>query len=75
MVIVRHDRERRAWQAGVVKVYLVDGTYELFRQYFGRPSSASPAIRRARHAGAASSSFMTSVLAHHGGWIRRVRAL
>ena len=25
-----------------MKVYLVDGTYELFRQYFGRPSSAAP---------------------------------
>jgi 5'-3' exonuclease len=25
-----------------VQVYLIDGTYELFRQYFGRPSSSSP---------------------------------
>jgi 5'-3' exonuclease len=24
-----------------VRVYLIDGTYELFRQYFGRPSSAA----------------------------------
>ena len=39
---VRHARGPRACQAVAVQVYLIDGTYELFRQYFGRPSSSSP---------------------------------
>ena len=29
--------ERWAWQARGVDVHLIDGTYELFRQHFGRP--------------------------------------
>jgi 5'-3' exonuclease len=29
------------WDAGAVEVYLVDGTYELFRHHFGRPSRPS----------------------------------
>ena len=33
----RRTRVRSAvWQAGAVKVHLVDGTYELFRQHFGQ---------------------------------------
>lgn len=34
-------RGSRTWQADRVQVYLIDGTYELFRQFFGRPSSAA----------------------------------
>jgi 5'-3' exonuclease len=41
MASVRHDDGARACQAVAVQVYLIDGTYELFRQYFGRPPSAS----------------------------------
>ena len=37
----RAARQPRKCQAGTVQVYLIDGTYELFRQFFGRPSSAA----------------------------------
>ena len=38
---LRHDLGPRTWQADTVQVYLIDGTYELFRQFFGRPSSVA----------------------------------
>ena len=37
----RGPRESLSWQADTVQIYLIDGTYELFRQFFGRPSSAA----------------------------------
>jgi 5'-3' exonuclease len=45
-----------------VKVHLVDGTYELFRSYFGAPPAAAPAASSVREVGA-TRGLMRSMLA------------